>query len=292
MARGRLISRTLGSSRKFAALRSSAGELGEFAQLLYPMLIACSDDFGRMAGDAFTVKLTVFPSSPRSQDEFYAALTALHQARLIHRYLADNGDEILSIVDFDEYQPGLSRRTDSKFPAPPVNFTAIHGNSREPREFHSEEKGIEEKRTEGKGTEGADAPALRAVGGTDIEAPDCKIDALVLKWNQTVTAPIPQCKGLSSSRKSHARARLKQNLLDDLMRGIDKIQASEFMHGANDRGWKPDFGWYVQSQDNVIKVLEGKYDNRGPRAVETYTGPVIDDAEETRRKQRAMRESA
>lgn len=134
MARGRLVSRTLGSSRKYAALRTRAGKLGEFAQTLYPLLIACSDDFGRMAGDAFTVKLTVFPSSPRSEAEFATALLAMHAERLIHLY-ESNGVQVLALLEFKEHQPGLSKRTVSKFPEPPVNFT----------EIPLEEKGREEK---------------------------------------------------------------------------------------------------------------------------------------------------
>lgn len=137
MARGRLVSRTIGSSRKFAALHRTAGELAEFAQTLYPLLIACSDDFGRQAGDAFTVKLVVFPSSPRTEDEFRLALASLASVGLVHWYEATGG-QVVQIVEFDEHQPGLHKRTASKFPPFPGNFPAIP----------SQEKGTEEKGTE------------------------------------------------------------------------------------------------------------------------------------------------
>jgi hypothetical protein len=142
MARGRLISRTLGSSRKYAALRQAAGELGEFAQTLYPLLVSCSDDFGRQAGDAFTVKLVVFPSSPRTEDEFALALASLASVGLIHWYEAPGG-QVVEIVEFDEHQPGLSKRTKSKFPSFPGNFTEIPSE-----ENRTEQKGKEPKRTE------------------------------------------------------------------------------------------------------------------------------------------------
>ncbi len=141
MARGRLVSRTLGSSRKFAALQSVAGKLSEFSQALYPLLIANSDDFGRMAGDAFTVRLAVFPSSPRKDADFAAAIGAMHKVGLVCWYEAD-GQQVIQIVDFDEHQPGLSKRTRSRFPGPPVNSTEI------PSELNrTEEKGKETKRT-------------------------------------------------------------------------------------------------------------------------------------------------
>jgi hypothetical protein len=119
MARGRLISRTLGSSRKFAALHKQAGKLAEFAQSLYPLIVTNADDFGRQAGDAFTVKLVVFPSSPRKEDEFSAAMTALHHVGLIDWYKVD-GLQVVQVCDFDAHQPNLHKRAqNSKFPENP-----------------------------------------------------------------------------------------------------------------------------------------------------------------------------
>jgi hypothetical protein len=152
MARGRLISRTLGSSRKFAALLRVSGKLGEFAQTLYPMLVAHSDDFGRLAGDAFTVKHAVFPTSPRREEEFNAALDAMHAVRLVHRYVTADGLQVLQIMDFESHQPGLHKRTGSKFPEAPVNFPEI------PSEF---------KRTESIGTE-FNPTALTRRGGDPL----------------------------------------------------------------------------------------------------------------------------
>ncbi len=142
MARGRLISRTLGSSRKFADLHRTAGKLREFCQVLYPLIVANTDDFGRMAGDAFTVKHAVFPTSPRREDEFQSALEAMHNAGLIQLYMDDDSATVtIQVQKFDPHQPGLSKRTKSRFSEPPVNFTEI-------QEIPSEFKGIELKRIE------------------------------------------------------------------------------------------------------------------------------------------------
>jgi hypothetical protein len=157
MARGRLISRTLGSSRKFAALHQHAGKLGEFAQSLYPLLVASSDDYGRLAGDAFTVKHAVFPTSARREEDFDKALEAMHLARIVRRYDAE-GLQLLQIMDFDAHQPGLHKRTSSKFPEPSGNFP----------EIPSESKRTESKRTESNGIEG-NSTALRAVSDPMFE---------------------------------------------------------------------------------------------------------------------------
>lgn len=144
MARGRLISRTLGSSRKFAALQKAAGKLAEFSQALYPLLIACSDDFGRQAGDAFTVKLVAFPSSPRKESEFAKAISALASVELIRWYEAQNG-QVIEIVDFDAHQTGLHKRTESKFPGFSGKFPEVPSELK-----RTEQKGRE---LEQKGTE-------------------------------------------------------------------------------------------------------------------------------------------
>ena len=56
MARGRMISKTLGSSVRFTELQDHAGKLGEFSAALFCLLVANSDDFGRLEGDAKSVK--------------------------------------------------------------------------------------------------------------------------------------------------------------------------------------------------------------------------------------------
>lgn len=147
MARGRLISKSLGSSRAFHALLTVGGKLGEFCQVLYPLVVVNTDDFGRMPGDAFTVKNVVLPSSRRPESDFDRALNVMHEVGLIVRYEA-NGSIYLQVNKFDEHQPGLHKRTASKFPAIPES----PGNSRKFPEIPPEEKRTEGNRREGKGT--------------------------------------------------------------------------------------------------------------------------------------------
>ena len=77
MARGRIIARSLGSSRKFAELGEQGGKLGEFAQALFPLIVVVSDDFGRLQGDAASVKWVAWPSSPRAIKDFETALAVM-----------------------------------------------------------------------------------------------------------------------------------------------------------------------------------------------------------------------
>lgn len=114
-----MISKTLGTaSRKFAKLRADHPDVGLFAQALYPLLVASSDDFGRQQADAFTVKHSVWSTTPEDETTFEAALKAMQAVGLIHRYRIGDGI-YLQVVDFEAHQQGLHKRTASKFPEPP-----------------------------------------------------------------------------------------------------------------------------------------------------------------------------
>jgi hypothetical protein len=131
-----MLSKSLGASRKFARCGAAAGE---FPQLLFSLLVPHADDFGRMTSDAFTVKHAVFPTSPRSEDEFEAGLVALERAKLIVRY-PHNDAQVLQIVKFEEHQRGLSKRTKSDFPAPPGEIPEIpHYSVEVPAELNGTE---------------------------------------------------------------------------------------------------------------------------------------------------------
>ena len=123
MARGRIISRTLGTSRKFAAL---TGRLGEFSAALFPLLVAWSDDFGRLEGDAFTVKHRVWPTSVRPEKDFQESLKILDRVGLIELYTVES-QQFVVITAFDDHQYLNRKRTTSKFPDPPtfVEFPVV-----------------------------------------------------------------------------------------------------------------------------------------------------------------------
>lgn len=145
-----------------ARLYEVAGDMAEFCQSLFPLLVAHSDDFGRLQGDGFTIKHACLPFSPRTVDDFDVALGYLSSVKLIQRY--EHGDEVfVQIEKFDEHQTGLHKRTASKYPPPDqahvVPFAVAgkqgpDGNSRKfpeipPEENRREQKGREEKAPSG-----------------------------------------------------------------------------------------------------------------------------------------------
>uniref|UniRef100_A0A6M3JH81 Uncharacterized protein n=1 Tax=viral metagenome TaxID=1070528 RepID=A0A6M3JH81_9ZZZZ len=137
-----MIDRSLGCSRKFAALIQAAGPLGEFAQALYPLVVAHADDYGREAGDAFTVKHAVLSTSSRTEAEFDAALQAMQTVGLVRRYDAED-QTVLEVMAFDAHQDLHKRAQKSRFP----EFTGKLRNSPDcpPQLKRTEEKRTEEK---------------------------------------------------------------------------------------------------------------------------------------------------
>jgi hypothetical protein len=148
-----MLSKSLSTSERRARLHDvlgpacpeCGGSLAEFAQALYPLLVAHADDFGREAGDLFTVKHAVDPSTPRTTHDLRRALQALADVQLIRWYVVE-GRNVIEIVAFEEHQTGLHKRTRSKFPEDPGTSEKFPPN-------RTELKGTEQKGTEQKGTE-------------------------------------------------------------------------------------------------------------------------------------------
>ena len=246
-----MISKSLSTSEKRSRLHQVAGRMAEFCQALYPLIVAHADDWGRLDGSTFHIKYAVDPTSPRPEKDFRQALTFLAEVGLIEWYDAD-GRKCLQVNDFDRHQEGLHKRTEKssrKFPENP-------GNS-----LLREEKRNEENGNEQKGREAAPA-AMRDL------------------WN-TKCGQLPSCREVTRKRSVQIAQRLSERSLDEWAVVIDRIVASDFCNGQNDRIWVATFDWLLQPE-TATKVLEGKYDNRkkaaqpkpfhiaGPKRVEPW----------------------
>ena len=151
MAERRMISKIISISEKVNELPDI------FDMLLFTWMIPHADDFGRLAGSPFKVKNLVVPSIERiTKADVKVALEHLHAAGLIYWYKVGE-NEVVQIVNFEEHQQGLHKRTKSKFPDPPSEdsetFPEIPGSSEDVPKIPSELNRTELNRTELKGTE-------------------------------------------------------------------------------------------------------------------------------------------
>lgn len=89
----------------------------------------------------------------------------------------------------------------------------------------------------------------------------------------SICKSLSQVRSLSSSRKKHIKARWEQldKDIDTFRKAFELLESSSFCRGKNDRGWKADLDWVIANDNNIIKVLEGKYiDKKGVKSNGTY----------------------
>lgn len=72
---------------------------------------------------------------------------------------------------------------------------------------------------------------------------------------------LPKVRSLSDTRKKHINARLKEHSMDELRLAFQKAEASDWCTGRSG-DWKCNLEWMMKSENNLLKILEGNYDNR------------------------------
>lgn len=85
---------------------------------------------------------------------------------------------------------------------------------------------------------------------------------------------LPPAKGLTPGRKRHIAQRWQEDKTRHSMEWwatyFKKIAASDFLSGRSPpspghENWRPNFDWFIKP-GNLLKVIEGSYDNKGPRS--------------------------
>lgn len=87
-----------------------------------------------------------------------------------------------------------------------------------------------------------------------------KLSALSSLWNE-ICKSLPQVRESSKKRHLKESVRITERPIEEWKRVFEKIEASDFCKGTGSTTWRATYDWIINSQDNAIKVLEGKYDN-------------------------------
>lgn len=93
----------------------------------------------------------------------------------------------------------------------------------------------------------------------------------VVDLYHTLCPSLPKVRVITTKRIKAIKSFLKQYDIDTIKEAFEKAEASDFMKGQNDRGWKADID-FLTNANNVAKVLEDKYknkDNKGNGFMET-----------------------
>lgn len=89
--------------------------------------------------------------------------------------------------------------------------------------------------------------------------------AFSASWNERTGSPISPCLELTTARRGQITARLQERPQQVWDRIFDRIAASAFCRGDNDRGWVASIDWVIGTPEIGVRVLEGQFDTRARR---------------------------
>lgn len=94
-------------------------------------------------------------------------------------------------------------------------------------------------------------------------------------YNRTCVS-LPKATRLSEKRKKTISTLLKNYNIEEIATAFTKAESSQFLTGQSGGTWKADFDWLI-NQNNLLKVIEGRYDSNGKHrgSKESYD-PEID----------------
>lgn len=108
-------------------------------------------------------------------------------------------------------------------------------------------------------------PTLHSNNNTDI-AKEREKETLpsyeqVVVLYTTACPSLPPVERITANRAIGASELLKRYSMEQIRRAFDMAEASSFLKGENERGWRASFDWLI-SEDNMAKVLEGNFTDR------------------------------
>ena len=96
-------------------------------------------------------------------------------------------------------------------------------------------------------------------------------EAVVELWN-SICHNLSKVKRLSKNRKDKLRKRLDEwcdgdedKMMSSASDLFHKIASTPFLNGDNRENWCASFDWIIESPNNWIKVVEGRYDKNKPK---------------------------
>ena len=210
------------------------------AEALYYRLQTKADDYGRFYADPTIVKNVCFAAGKKSQVHIDKTLKELNDAGLLVLYESE-GEPYLYITKWEDKQTVRAKK--SKFPDLPANANnckQLQTNSHVIVNVNVNEDVI--------------------VNGDKGDRTTCR--EIVAAYHN-ICVSFPTLRTVSESRREKVRTRWQEHpTLEEWKEVFMKMEASDFLRGANDRKWKATFDWLVSNDTNMVKVLEGNYDNK------------------------------
>jgi hypothetical protein len=210
-------------------------------------LLTVVDREGRFRWKPNEIKLDVLP---HDKVDFDKVLAALADYGFVVRYAVDE-KQYGYIPTFLSHQNINVREASSALPDP-LSDICVHiptqcAHDTDPVHASGEGKGREGNR---KGREGK----------AELSQSVLALPPLAEIWNSNRGEKLPLVRACGKSRLTSARERWAESPSEEFWRGVmEKLRASAFCTGSNERSWVADFDWFIRP-DTANRILEGKYD--------------------------------
>ena len=102
----------------------------------------------------------------------------------------------------------------------------------------------------------------------EIKEKKNKVNSIIEEYNR-ICSSLPRCIKITPKRESKILARLKEYTIEDFITVFHKAEESDFLGGRIGR-WKACLDWFIENDENMTKVIEGRYDNRSDGIKEAY----------------------
>lgn len=251
------------------------GSLTMAARLLFQGLWCVADCEGRLEDRPRRLKTTILPYDEVDVD---ALLNDLHRLGMIVRYQSPDGGRYIEVVNFKKHQnPHVNeKKKGSSIPAPDQSCTSTvpapdpHSTDRADSLFLNPsslnpESGIPLPDS------GIPLPEPKTVSDETVcqqpPAPDdCPHEAIVAAYHE-ILPELPRVRVWGDGQKKTLKARWRE---EPGRRNLDwwrwyfrEVSASDFLMGRTDRPWAGCNLLWLIGPKNMVKVLNGQYQNRG-----------------------------
>ena len=94
------------------------------------------------------------------------------------------------------------------------------------------------------------------------ESPRSRPDAFLTAWNEN-RGDLSGVRELGDDRRKKLQTRIRGGLtIERFTEAVKRCSTTPFLAGS--KGWRADFDWLIANDSNLLKVLEGKYDDSAP----------------------------
>lgn len=236
-------------------------ECSVYARLLFIGLWCLADREGRLEDRPKRIKAEILPYDDCNVEELLQELTHFG---FIYRYKA-NEINCIWIPKFSNHQKPHTNEKGSELPPYDTELATMVTSSVN----HGDKSFLPNTQPLGPLSLNPDSGMRNEEKESCFSFPEkIPLKEILKTWNDYKrfnNANVPALKNIkqNTQRYKHIRARWNNNPnIETWKQVIQNVMQSNFLNGNNQRGWTVDFDWIVKSEDNFIKVWEGKYEDK------------------------------